>query len=107
MTDMSENIHSDDLIKQIGNAIAVNMPLNIPLDQQIWSIPICAQYFGIAEKTFLSEYAASPSFPEAYKPPTLSGGGHRRWRAQDVIDWAFSNPEDKSKRRKSRKNRGI
>ena len=103
---MNNNTQPNDLIKELGNAIAVKMPLNVPLDKQIWSISICAQYFGIADKTFIEQYAASPSFPDAYKPPTLSGGGHRRWRAQDVIDWAFSNPEDKPKRRKPRKNRG-
>lgn len=108
MTIMNENTQQpDELIKQLGNAIATNMPLNVPLDSQAWDIETCAKFLKIEKKTFLNEYAASPSFPVAYKPPTLSGGGHRRWRAQEVIDWAFSNPEDKQKRRRSRKNHGT
>jgi len=70
---------------------------SLPLDQQIWSIKRCAQYFDVTPEYFAQYIAAKPGFPQSAKI------GHRKWIGQQVIDCALAHWDDLESRRKIRK----
>lgn len=70
------------------NRLTAALQTSIPIDKRLWGSEQCAQYLCYATPSFLRYIACRPDFP---KPLRLSEGDKaRRWRAQDVIDWAES-----------------
>ncbi len=75
-----------EAINRLTNALTTG----IPVDKRLWGPEQCAQYLGYATASFLRYIASRPDFP---KPLRLADSDKaRRWRAQDVIDWAESRP---------------
>lgn len=74
----------------------LNKP-SISVDNQIWDIKTCAEYFGVSKEYFAQYIASKPDFPRSAKI------GHRKWIGRDVIDWALSHWDTQKIRRSSKK----
>lgn len=94
--------HTQALIEH-ARAIKSQSKPNTPLDRTPWDAEECAGFLRVELTTFRNVYAPCPSFPRAIKADTISGRGHPRWNAQEVIDWFFAHGEETAKRRRSRK----
>lgn len=57
--------------------------MSIPEGWLLWSVSDIAEYLGCGRST-VYRYMAQPDFPAKGRP----GGGHPRWRAVEVKDWA-------------------
>lgn len=57
--------------------------MTVPDEWALWSVAQIADYLGCARST-VYRYMADPAFPAKGRP----GGGHPRWRAVDVKEWA-------------------
>ena len=58
-------------------------------DESIWHAGECAAYLKASRKHFLRELRFKEGFP---KPLPWSEGGHPKWSAQQVKDWALVRP---------------
>lgn len=56
----------------------------LPLDMVLWDYQEVADYLRVNVRTVSERYAVQPGFPKARKP----GGGHPRYIAGEVIEWA-------------------
>lgn len=58
----------------------------VPFEYQLWDAAECAAYFGQSKEHFLKTTRHSKDFPP---PVEMSTGGHPRWRALAVAQWAI------------------
>lgn len=76
----------NDIVAKLDELIAAVKASQLPLDAQLWSAEQIGEYLGVSARTVAERYAVHPRFPKARKP----GGGHPRWVAAEVIDWAVT-----------------
>lgn len=77
---------TDQLADKIASALAARL---IPLDVALWDGAQVAAYLRVSVRQAKERITLLPTFPA---PIRLPGAGRsaiaRRWKAQDVIDWA-------------------
>lgn len=57
--------------------------MSIPESWILWSVADMMAFLGCSRST-VYKHMADPTFPQAIRP----SGGHPRWRAMDVKEWA-------------------
>ena len=112
---MTEFLDKDDIkevnmtqitidLEQLGEIIAKRIPPAVPLDKRPWGAEKCASYLDdMSVSYFLQNIAARPDFPKS----TKIAGGHRKWKAGEVIDWTMAHWDRQENRRKPKKNNGT
>ncbi len=74
----------DEILTKLDQLIQELKAPAIPLADTLWSAEDVGKYLHVSARTVAERYAVHPKFPRARKP----GGGHPRWVASEVIDWA-------------------
>lgn len=62
----------------------------IGIEAQYWTINEIAEVLKVSKSQVYQRIVPSPSFPKARRIPTVSGKGHPRWRAIEVLEWIES-----------------
>ncbi len=62
---------------------AIRMASVLPLKDTLWTITDVSEYLTVSVST-ARKLANQPRFPRARSP----GGGHSRWVAAEVVEWA-------------------
>ena len=81
-----------ETIDQIAEALSARLPVMYPIEIDIWGAKEVAGFLKVSPQQVLSRYACLPDFPKTIRLPTNGPGrGHPKWRAKDVVNWAFGN----------------
>ncbi len=78
-TQAQDNIDLATIIEAIRQAGA----LSLSLKDTLWTVTDVAEYLSVSVST-ARKLANQPRFPRARQP----GGGHSRWVAAEVVEWA-------------------
>jgi len=62
----------------------------LPLEAQYWTVEDIAEALKVSKSQVYQRIAPQPSFPAARRIPTVSGRGHPRWKATEVLAWIES-----------------
>jgi predicted DNA-binding transcriptional regulator AlpA len=83
-------MNTDAPLLEAINRLADAILTGVPVDKRLWNSESCAQYLSITREHFLAHIACRPDFPHALHIGAGVSGKGRRWKAQDVIEWAES-----------------
>lgn len=76
------------LIERLAAELAARMPVQFPVDIDVWSAKEVADYLKTSARQVVERYAPLTSFPDPIRLPNGRGGvGHPRWHARDIIEW--------------------
>lgn len=88
---------TDILFSKFDRLIAA---MEIKSAPAIWGVEQIASWMGLSEVTVATKVIFRPDFPSPFTP--AKDGGHKRWFADDVIEWARLNrgllPKSKPKK---------
>ena len=62
---------------------ALRQAAQLPLKDTLWTVSDVAEYLSVSVST-ARKLTNQPRFPRARQP----GGGHSRWVAAEVVEWA-------------------
>jgi hypothetical protein len=90
---------NDQELNALAAAIAAKMRPTISFDIDLWSSAEIALFLKRSQTSVTDRIVCLPSFPSSIRIPVLgsSGKSHPLWKATDVVDWAESHRERKSK----------
>lgn len=84
-----------ETIDQIAVALSSRIQPVYPVEIDIWSAKEVAGFLKVSPQQVLARYACLPEFPETIRLPSEGQGrGHPRWRAKEIVQWAFSYSEN-------------
>ncbi|MES1192665.1 MAG: hypothetical protein ABUS47_16510 [Steroidobacter sp.] len=76
------------LIERLAAELAARMPVQFPVDIDVWTSREVAAYLKCNPRQVLDRYAPMTSFPEAIRLPNGKGGfGNPKWHARDIVEW--------------------
>jgi hypothetical protein len=88
-----------ETLDQIATALAAKIVPSYPVEIDIWGAKEVAGFLKVSPQQVLTRYACLPDFPKTIRLPSSGQGkGHPRWRAKEVIHWAFGYGENSNGR---------
>lgn len=86
-----------ELVEKIADAINKLARPAIPLAVDLWDIATIAQYLKREPQVVRERIAVLPSFPQPIRLPAVKGRAHPLYKATEVIAWAESLQERKTR----------
>lgn len=80
---------AQDLIRQLGEALAAHTPPRIPVNIDLWGYAEIGAFLKVTPTHVAVRYATRADFPCAIRLPSAGPGrAHPRYKACEVIRWA-------------------
>lgn len=70
----------------------------VPLSVDLWGPDEVGKYLKVSSRHVSERLACRPDFPKVIRLPSESGRGVKRWKAQEVINWAEGLRQNSAKR---------
>lgn len=86
-----------EFVEKIADAISKLARPAIPLSIDLWDIATIAQYLKRDTQVVRERIAVVPSFPRPIRLPAVKGRAHPLYKAAEIIAWAESLQERKTK----------
>jgi predicted DNA-binding transcriptional regulator AlpA len=82
---------TEDIKELVEKTVQELLRAREPNEHTLWTKEDIAEYLRVSPRTAAEIYAPQPTFPRAIRP----GGGHPRWKALEVIEWAEKSRDKK------------
>lgn len=74
-----------EMITILAKEIASYVRPSIPIDVDLWDAEMIASFLKVSTYQVQTRIVPLPGFPAAIR----INNGHPRWKAKEVIDWAY------------------